>query len=71
MYESLEIKQNHFGGIDVPLDGEPLKGCKSASLELGVECVPFLTVTVMVKDVNVSLNKRVEVFTSEEPFNDP
>ena len=55
IYKSLEITQNDFGGVEVLLDGEPVKGCKSATLELDTDSIPVVTLKIMAKDVKVEL----------------
>lgn len=59
MYNKLKIVQNDFGGIDVFLDGKQVKGCTEASLKLGIDAIPLLTITVMVHDVEVDLDKPI------------
>ena len=59
MYKKLEIVQNNFGGIDLFLDGEQVKGCTAASLNLEVNSIPTITMTIMVHDIEVDINKVI------------
>ena len=67
IYENLKIKQNCFGGIELCLDDEPIKGCKACSLDMQVDSIPELTVTVMVQNVEVELGT---VSVTQEADND-
>lgn len=67
IYENLKIKQNRFGGIEFYLDDEPIKGCRACTLDLAVDNIPELTVTVMVKNVEVELGA---VSVTQEEYSD-
>ena len=65
MYKHLEIKNKANGGIDILLDGTPLDGAVDATLNLGVNAIPRLNVTVYVMNASVDLG-NVECETYEE-----
>lgn len=61
MYKELEIRQNKAGQIHLYLDGAEVKGCRSASLDMEVNSIPTLTMTVMCENVKVGLPCGAEV----------
>ncbi len=67
IYNKLEIKQERpDAGIDVLLDGEPVKGCTDATLSLAVDCIPRLTLTVLVAAVDIELASDVDATQYEK-----
>ena len=58
MYEQLEILYDKYGIIRrVTLDGVEMK-CVRASIEMNVDCVPLLTMSVYVKNVDWRINEK-------------
>lgn len=55
------IKGDTKHGTHVYLDGEELKQCVSAKLELSADGFPMLTVSMVVDQVDVDLNEPVGV----------
>ena len=54
-FYDVEIRQKIGKGIEVFLDGVPVKGCRRATLDLSYDSVPELTMTVIVNTAKAQL----------------
>lgn len=66
IYDKLKIEQNTGGGIDLYLDDKRIEGCTDASLDLSVGSLPKLTITVLVKKVDVVLDAPIDTTVTYE-----
>lgn len=67
-YKRLAIKEDAIHGSHIYLDGEEVKGCIAAKLELSRHTIPLLTLTVILDAVDIDINAPIGVeYEETEP----